>query len=276
MGKLIEKLHQIGQGASGSLGFAPRRESGQAPRQAATLVTLRAGDTAAAEAVAKAGVDGVIISGWKPGANISALTAALASSPVIWGVEYEGDGDDEPGKAAREAGAAFILLAERAAAGALFDESSQFDRVITITAPASEDDYLMLRATNALPAQAALVMLPTGVADLAGLSVAAFARLAIIAESLRFPLLAAVNDAPDLRACRALVRLGVDGIVLGGVGVAADMLAAQVRAIRSDMEKVPPLSRREEISLGSMLSGAGGGLGLPTRKTEPEPEPDEE
>lgn len=276
MGKLIEKLQQIGQGSSGSLGFAPRRDGGSTPRQAATLVTLRASDVAAAEAAAKAGVDGVIVAGWKPGANISTLSAALSASHTLWGVEYGGAGEDEPAKAAREAGAGFILLGDSAAVGALFDEANQFDRVVTIAAPTSELDYLTLRMTNALPAQVALVTLPTGVADLAGLSVAAFARLAAVAESLRFPLLAAVNDVPDLRACTALVRLGVDAIVLGGVGVEASALADQVRAIRADMEKVPPRTQREGVSLGSMMSGAGGGLAPRRREPEPEPDPDEE
>lgn len=276
MGKLLEKLQQVGQGSSGSLGFAPRRDGGSTPRQAATLVTLRASDSAAAGAAAKAGVDGVIVASWKPGANVSTLSAALDASHTLWGVEYAGTGEDEPALAAREAGAGFILLGESAGAGALFDEAKQFDRVITISPPNSELDYLALRMTNSLPAQAALVELPTGVADLAGLSVAAFARLAAIAESLRFPLLAAVDDVPDLRACTALVRLGVDAVVLGGVGVEASALAGQISAVRAAMEKVPPRTQREGVSLGSMMSGAGIGLAPRRQEPAPEPDPDEE
>ncbi|HEX9037047.1 MAG TPA: hypothetical protein VF808_08675 [Ktedonobacterales bacterium] len=278
MGKLIDKLKQIGQGSTGSLGFAPRRETGSAPRPAATLVTLRAGDVAAAEAAAKAGVDGIIVAGWKPGANVSTLSGALDASHTLWGVEYEGAGEDEPVKAALSAGAGFILLGEKAAVGALFDEAKNFDRIVTITPPLNEADFLTLRVMNALPAQAALVTLPAGVADLAGLNVAAFARLAIIAESLRYPLLAAVNDVPDYRACHALVRLGVDGIVLSGVGVEAGTLAKQIRAVSADMEKIPPLSQRESVSLSGLMSGAGGVLGVPPKRPEPAPEtePDEE
>ncbi len=272
MGKLIEKLQQIGQGPTGSLGFTPRRDNGNTARPAAVLVTLRAVDTGAAEAVAKAGADAIIIAGWKPGANITAFKAAVESSRALWGVQYHGAGDDEPVKAAREAGAGFILLGEDAAVGALFDEPGQMqiDRVVTISAPKSEMDLLTLRVINSLPAQAALVALPAGVADLSALSVPAFAQMAIIAESLRFPLLATVNDAPDLRASRALIRLGVDGIVLSGIGVEADTLASQVRTVRADLEKIPPLSQREGIN----LSGLMGAMGAAPSKPEPTPTPE--
>ena len=272
MGKLLEKLRQVGQGSSGSLGFMPRRDSGAPARPAAVLVTLRAADTGAAEAAAKAGADGIIIAGWKPGANVSAIKAIAESSAAVWGVQYEGAGDDEPMKAARAAEAAFILLGEDAAAGALFDEAGQTDRVISISAPQSEMDLLTLRVLNTLPAQAALVTLPAGVSDLSALPVPAFARLAIMGEALRFPLLAMVNDAPDMSASRALIRLGMDGVVLSGVGVEEDHLASQVRAVRADLEKIPPRSEREGIN----LTGLMGGLGAAPGKPAPETEPDEE
>ena len=273
MGKLIEKLQQVGRGSSNSMGFMPRRDNGSAARPAAILVTLRAPDTGAAEAITKAGADAVIIAGWKPGANINAIKAIVESSAAIWGVQYNGAGDDEPVKAAREAGAGFILLGEDAAAGALFDEAGQIDRIITISTPKSEMDLLTLRILNALPTQAALIALPAGAADLASLPVPAFALLAVIAESLRFPLLATVNDAPDMRASRAMVRLGIEGIVLPGVGVEADVLASQVRSMRADLEKIPPRSQREGINLTGLM-GAAPGQPEPTRA--PEIEPDEE
>lgn len=274
MGKLIEKLKQIGQGPSGSLGFMPRRDNGAKARPAAVLVTLRASDAGVAEAVAKAGADAIVIAGWKPGANITAIKTAIESVQTLWGVQYSGAGDDEPVKAAREAGAGFILLGEDAAVGALFDEVGQIDRVVTVSAPESEMDLLTLRVINALPAQAALVTLPAGVAELAALPVSAFAQLAIIAESLHFPLLATVNDAPDMRASRALIRLGIDGIVLPGVGVEQDLLVSQVRTVRADLENIPPLSQREGVN----LSGLMGAMGATPAKPEPAPEiePDEE
>ncbi|HEU0026942.1 MAG TPA: hypothetical protein VFQ25_07480 [Ktedonobacterales bacterium] len=276
MGKLIEKLRQVGQGSSGSLGFMPRRDSGAPARPAAILVTLRATDTGAAEAATKAGADGIIIAGWKPSANVSAIKAVAESGAAVWGVKYDGAGDDEPMKAAREAGAAFILLGEDAAAGVLFDEAGQTDRVISIAAPQSEMDLLTLRVLNALPAQAALVTLPAGASDLSALPVPAFAQLAIMGESLRFPLLAMVNDAPDMRASRALIRLGMDGVVLSGVGVEEDLLAGQVRAVHADLEKIPPRSEREGINLTGLMGGLGAAPGKPEPAPAPEIEPDEE
>jgi DNA-binding NarL/FixJ family response regulator len=270
MGKLVEKLQQIGQGASGSLGFMPRRDNGAVARPAAVLVTLRAADASVAEAVTKAGVDAIIIAGWKPGANISAVKNAIESGQALWGVQYNGAGDDEPVKAAREAGASFILLGEDAAVGALFEENGQMDRVVTISPPQNEMDLLTLRVINALPAQVAIVALPAGVADLSALPVPAFAQLAIIAESLRFPLLALVNDEPDQSACRALVRLGVDGIVLPGVGIEADTLANQVRAVRANLEKTPPRSQREGVNLSGLLGAAGATPGKPAPEVDPD------
>lgn len=276
MGKLIEKLRKVSQGPSGSMGFSPRRESVAAARPAAVIVSVRAADVAQAEAAVKGGADAIVIAGWKPGANLTAIKAALSASATIWGVQYDGAGDDDPSKAASEAGAAFMLLGAEAAAGALFDEVEKFDRIVTISAPRSELDFLTLRVLNALPAQAALVMLPVGVGDLAKLPVPAFVNIAIVAESLRFPLLAAVNEAPDQRACRALVRLGVDGVLISGVGVDASKLGTQIRATITELEKTPPRSEREGVNLSGLLGGFSSSSNKPEPSPTPEREPDEQ
>lgn len=267
MGQLIEKLQRIGQGPSGSLGFMPRRDNGDHARPAAVLVTLRAQDTVAAEAAIKSGVDAIIITGWNPGVNVADIKKACQTGQTLWGVRYDGAGEDEPVKAARDAGAGFLVLGDDAAVSPLFEDLDKFDRVVTIAAPTNEMDLLTLRALSALPAQAALLALPVGVAGLAALPASAFARLAIIAMSLRFPALAAVDDVPDLPACHALVRLGIDGIVLAGVGVETSVLGKQIAAVRGHLEKVPPLSGLDHVSLNSM-PGSG-----PAR-SGPEPKPD--
>jgi hypothetical protein len=240
------------------------------------LVSLRAQDVGAAEAAAKAGADAIILAGWKPGGDITAFKAAAESGKTLWGVRYDGPGDDEPMAAAKAAGAGFILLGEEAAVGALFDEENPLDRVVSITAPQTELELLTLRTVNALPAQAALVALPKGVAALRSLPTQAFARLAIIAQSLRFPLLAEVDEAPDLIASRAIVHLGIDGIVLSGVGVESGALASQIQAVRSDLEKIPPLSKGEGVNLSALPTGASALPGQPKPEREPDREPDQE
>ncbi len=222
MGKLIEKLRQVGQGSGGSFGFFGRGQTASVPaRPAATLLTLAASQVDAAEAAAKAGIDIVVIAGWKPGADISAIKTALESASTLWGVEYSGGADAEVAAAAQKAGANFLLLGPDAPASALYEQTEQFDRVVTLSAPASEMDLLLYRMANALPAQAAVIQMPVGMRDLPKQTIVEAARLALLTSSVRFPLLAMVDEAPGMAAALALVRLGVDGIMVSGVGASA-------------------------------------------------------
>jgi len=277
MGKLIEKLRQVGQGSSGSFGFFARAQAANTPaRPSAVLVTLAADDVAGAEAAAKAGVDAIIIAGWKPGASVKAIKAALDSANTLWGVEYSGGAEEDVAAAAQQAGASFLLLGPEAPAAPLYDQPEQFDRVVTLSAPNSEMDLLLYRMVNALPAQAALITLPVGMRDLPKQSLTEYTRLALLAASVRFPVLAAVDETPSLRAARTLVRLGFDGILLSGVGVSATQIGQQVESLRADLEKIP-LSEgqeREGVSLGGLIGNLGAGV-QPERR-EPEKDPDHE
>lgn len=277
MGKLIEKMRQVGQGNGGSFGFFGRGQARSVQaRPAAVLVTLAASDTAGAEAAAKAGADAVIIAGWKPNADVKAIKTTLESANVLWGVEYSGGSEDDVATAAQQAGAGFVLLGAEAPAAPLYDQLDQFDRVITLSAPNSEMDLLLYRMANALPAHAAMITLPVGMRDLPKQSISDFARLALLTSSVRFPLLAVVDETPNLRAARTLVRLGFDGIVLTGVGASADQISQQVQSLRSDLEKIP-LSEgqeREGVSLGGLIGNLGAGV-QPERR-EPEKDPDHE
>ncbi|MGH2503726.1 MAG: hypothetical protein ACRDID_14550, partial [Ktedonobacterales bacterium] len=220
MGKLIEKLRQIGQGGGGSFGFFGRGQGSSAvARAAAVVVTLGAAEVAAAEAAAKAGVDAVIIAGWKPGADVSAIKTAMESASTLWGVEYAGGSEEDVTDAAQKAGAGFLLLGADAPAAALYEKVEGFDRVITLTTPESEMDLLHFRIANTLPAQAGLAPLPVGVADLPNLPLSQVTRLAMLTSTARLPLLAVVDDLPSLRAIRMLVRLGFDGVVIAGAGM---------------------------------------------------------
>src|SRR5487761_1966553 len=277
MGKLIEKLQQVGQGSGGAFGFFARGQTASAPaRPAAVLVTLTASRGAAAEAVAKAGADAVIFAGWKPGADLAALKAAMESASVLWGVEYAGGDDLDVVAAAQKAGAGFLLLGPEAPAVALYDQPEQFDRVVTLSAPRYELEMLAYRMTIALPAQVALVSLPVGMRDLPRQTISDYARLALLTSSVRFPVLVTVDETPDLRAIRTLVRLGFDGIVLSGVGMSLEQLTQQVQRLRADLEKIP-LSEahgHEGGSLGGFLGNLGAGV-QPERR-EPDKQPDHE
>jgi hypothetical protein len=282
MGKLIEKMRQVGQGSGGSFGFFGRGQIASAPaRPAAMLVTLTAADMAAAKAVAKAGVDAIIIAGWKPDADLTAIKTALESANTLWGVEYAGGAEDDVATAAQQAGAGFLLLGAESPAAPLYDQPEQFDRVVTLTPPHTEMDLLLYRMANTLPAQAALITLPVGMRDLPKQSIGDFARLALLAASVRFPLLAAVDETPNLRAARTLVRLGFDGIVLSGVGANPEQIALQAQTLRADLEKIP-LSEgqdRESVSLSGLVGNLTPAVQPERRdpeRREPEKDPDHE
>lgn len=276
MGKLIEKLQQMSKGGESGMGFA-RRPSGQAPRPAGVLVSLRATDAAAAEAAAKNGADAVIVTNWTPKTDVSAITTAIASgaAAMLWGVEVgelETDASDTL-KAARTAGASFAILPVTAPAALLFEEVEQFDRIVTLAQPDDQMALLLLRAANALPAQAGFVRLDISSAALARLSVTDFTRLKLIAESLRFPLLVALpaTEIPDAQATRILVRLGVDAVTLQGAGATAEALGAQVKTVREQLEKTPIQKDSADgpISVGGLMSNQG-------QSARRAPDPDEE
>ncbi len=91
MGKLVEKLHQVGQTTGNRFGFMGRAEAEtHPPRPAALLVALGAGDTATAEASIKAGADGFLITDWSPNSDIDRMKATSQPGGTLWGVEYAG------------------------------------------------------------------------------------------------------------------------------------------------------------------------------------------
>jgi hypothetical protein len=275
MGKLVEKLHQVGQASGGGFGFAGRAaSSSRKPRPAAVLITLNSADAASAEAAAKAGVDGVLITGWTPGSDIGRLKSALLSSGTLWGVEYAGGGPSGDGvlAAAAEAGASFVVIGSSAPAAVLFDEVDQLDLVVSIDAPKDDLSLLLVRAENLLPAQAALVSLAGDSSSLGKLTVTEFARHRWVFETLRFPALVMLNEAPQAETVRTLVRLGADGLIIAGAGGKPEALAKQVQALGEMLEALPiQKSQRGSVAIGGFIGGSG--ESAPGRPT---PEPDEE
>ena len=276
MGKLVDKLRQVGQGSGSGMGFLGPRTPAQAPRPAAVLVSLGAGDVAAAEAAVKNGADGIIVTRWKPGTELGKLHAAVQSS-AVWGVEA---GDARTGsdalKSAQEAGASFALIGQSAPARLLVESLDGFDYVVAVDPPSDDLGLVLLRAENLLPAQVALLQLRLSNADLASMSVGAFARLRLMCEGLRFPVLVTLAQAPDAAHVRTLVRIGADGIVLPGEGVSASALGQQVQALREQLEKTPLDDKdRSEVAIGGLMA-AGGAIPTQTPGPEPgrEPEPD--
>ena len=276
MGKLIERLHEIGQGTSAGFGFmSSARAQARAPRPAAILVAVGTGDSTAAEAAVKNGADGILLTAWRPGTDVSKIVATARSGGAIWGVEYDGEGEDATGvlRAALDAGAAFAVVGPATPASVLFEDVEKLDLVVTVDPPTTELERVLLRAENLLPAQAALIRAHLASADLAKLTVSSFARLKLLFEALRFPALVTLADVPSPTYVRMLVRMGADALVLPGAGASGEKLGPQVAALRAELEKTPARSdERESVAIGGLMQ-VGGQSPAPSK---PEPEPEKE
>lgn len=279
MGKLLDKLQQVGQGSRAGFGFLPSSKAkGQAPRPAAVIVSLGATDAAIASAAAQAGADGVLVTGWKSGTDVSKVATALQGTEAVWGVEYSSDGTYSEGvmKRAQEAGASFAVVGPSTPVRTLLDELEKFDFVVTVDPPHDEMELVLLRAQNLLPASAALVRTQLSSADLAKLTVKDYAQLKLIFESLRFPALVALRDAPEPATVRTLVRMGADALVVPAAGASADAISTKVKSLREELEKTPARPESgESVAIGGLMAAGGTSL-QPEPKPEREPEPERE
>lgn len=282
MGKLVEKLNSVGQSSGGGMGFFGRtRPAARAARAAAILISLGATDAAVAESAIKGGADALIITGWKPGADVKAISGAVSGSEAIWGVELADTAGAEALKSAQEAGASFAIVGPSASARLLLDDIEKFDVVVTVDPPKDDLSLLILRGENLLPAQAAVLRTRFTNSDVSSLTIQDFARLRLMFEGLRFPVLATLQEAPEEANVRTYARMGCDGLVLPGAGVDAARLGKQVQALRESLEKIPPRSEdRPGVAIGGLMEASGTSLPeQPSRRgptPEPEPEPEHE
>src|SRR5258708_7165694 len=129
------------------------------PRPAAMGVTRRAADSAAAEAAIKNGADAIIITGWKPSTDLSALKSALSASSALWGVESAAEGSAAASAitAAQEAGASFVIVGPTAPATLLADKHEKFDIGVAVEPPADYVGLVLLLAEQLLPVAASLL-----------------------------------------------------------------------------------------------------------------------
>jgi hypothetical protein len=277
MGKLVEKLQQVRQSSGSGIGFFGRSQSsGSKARAAAIVVSLGAKESASAAAAIKAGADALLVTDWTPKSDLSAFTAAIKGASALLGVWLaEGEsGGYGTLKQAQEAGATFAVVGSDASAHMLFEELDHFDRVVTLDVPHDDLGLLLVRMQNLAPAQAALLRVGLTAAAIAKMTISDYTRFKLVIESLRFPALVTLDGAPETHSVPVLARLGIDGLVLPGAGVAADTLSAQVTALREELERTPITHEGSESALlGGLVGMQGTGL---TPQREPEREPQRE
>lgn len=255
MGKLLEKLDKVSQTSNAGIGFLGGRPSGHAPRPIGLLVSVKTADVAAAAAAVKNGADGVIALGWKSGATLSDLKTAVVDAAL--GVELPSDAGAGALKEAQEAGAAFVLASSTLRARALLDEAEKLDIVLALDLPRDDMAMLLLRGQSLAPAQLGLLNSGLGAGEIARMSVADFARMRLVVESLRFPLLISLKEAIAAEDAVTLTRLGFAGVVLASQGT-AEQVGTQIQSLREALEQVPtPKGERGDVRLGGFAAGGG-------------------
>lgn len=279
MGKLVEKLHQISQATGSTIGFLGGRASAQKPRPDAILVRVDVTDTAVAEAALANGADALIVVDWAPATGLGAMKSIVGGKGVVWGADLAAASGSQSGllKELTEAGAAFAVLDASASARLLFEDADKPDRKLDLVGgvemPSSELGLLLVRAQSLLPVQVGLLRPDIGAREVERMSVGEYARLRLVVESLRFPMLLSLQAAPAEADVATLVHLGIAGVVLPGQAADPQQLGAQIKALRETLEKTPtPKEDRENILISGLMPAAQ----QPGAPAQPEREPEHE
>jgi hypothetical protein len=225
MGKLTEILHRAGVTRSGAIGFTGHTANAAKSKAAAIIVS--AADATEAAALIKAGADVVILA---EGADLQ----AAKGSEVAWGSDVRGAKSlaEDDLKALHERGADFVLVDASASMRSLSTHVEQLDRALFLAPPTDDPLLIGFRALNVLDVDVVVLDLALKAKELAGLTVKDFARLRLLGESLRFPVLVTLADVPAPEDVRTAARLG-DGIWLTSATPDA------VTKLREELERVP-------------------------------------
>jgi hypothetical protein len=160
-------------------------------------------------------------------------------------------------KEAQDAGADFILASSSLRVRALLDEVEKLDVVLELDLPRDDMAMLLLRGQSLAPAQLGLLNAGLGASDIARMSVADFARMRLVVESLRFPLLISLKESIAAEDAVTLTRLGFAGIVLLSQGT-AEQIGTQIQSLREALEQVPtPKGEKGDVRLGGFAAGSG-------------------
>jgi hypothetical protein len=252
MGKLLEKLDKVSQTSNAGMGFLGGRTSGHAPRPIGLLVSVKVTDVSAASAAVKNGADGVIALGWKFGASLADLKTAAGDA--AFGVALPADAGAGALKDAQDAGAEFVLAPSALRARALLDEAEKLDVVLELDLPRDDMAMLLLRGQSLAPAQLGLLNTGLGANEIARMSIVDFARMRLVAESLRFPLLISLKEAIAAEDAVTLTRLGFAGVVLASQGT-AEQVGTQIQSLREALEQVPtPKGETGDVRLGGFAA----------------------
>jgi len=114
---------------------------------------------------------------------------------------------------------------------------------------------LLVRGQSLAPAQLGLLNTGLGSTEIARMSVADFARMRLVVESLRFPALISLKEAVAAEDALTLTRLGFAGVVLASQGT-PEQIGTQAQSLREALEQVPTQkTERGDVTLGGYATG---------------------
>lgn len=230
MSRLADRIKRTSRVEAGPIGFGLAAERRASPT---LLCLLRLDKDEVGKVGDAAGADAVIISGLDAG-KLGDAIKKMGDLPV--GVRLE-NAERAAVTAAREAGADFVLLDERASAEAVLEE--RVGLVLSVSADMGDTE---LRVLAGLPLEALEV--PAAREPLTVRGMMELRRLSLLSQT---PLLVEVE--PEIGASRlqALREAGAVGVILDGKH--ADGLTALREAVLS----LPPRGRRREERAEAVL-----------------------
>ncbi|NQW22748.1 MAG: hypothetical protein HQ475_04805 [SAR202 cluster bacterium] len=255
MSKFIDRLDEIIEGAPASMGFGPARS--EKPPGLALIVQVSSSHKTGTATATGVSPDGIIISGVKSPAEVTALKDSLSDS--IWGVRTDSL-SSEDAKAYLEDGCDLLAFQLKGTSiGAVSSEDST--RVLCIDSNSDVED---LRDINALPVDA--VLFPLSGAS-SSWTLDDLAKVARIRGRLGKYLLAEISESPNADELKVLRTAGINGLVLD-VSAGKEALES-LKKLLMDMPKPGPKRAGKSTAI---LPGAS----FSPQSEEPAEEPDED
>jgi hypothetical protein len=280
MGKLTETLEKVQKGSGGGMGFGRRRAQSK-PRAAGVVVALGQADAGLVEAVAKAGVEGVIFTAQRgKGASKGQLSAEeyrkaaepLKAASLPWGLDLsEVASTLEPDalKSLREGGADFVSFPLGAPARLLQERPEGLDRIIALGALTDDPLLLLERSVNLLSVQVAQFDFGLTAERVRALTIEDLLRYRMLRETIRFPALYSVQGELGAEEVKTLVKLGASALLVQAeAGVTAAALSKRLIALREELERVPTSDEEGDTPSLAMLPG--------TSKAESQPKTEDD
>lgn len=246
---------------SGGIGFLGRHKSESKPHAAALVVRFPDLTPGYAEAVLKAGADGLLFT-WngKEQATLETLKTEIASAAsnneqLVTGLQITGGWNtlnQDSFTTFKELGIQYIVLPFDAPARLLALESKEIEKVVTVPSRSGEMYPLFIRNLTAFDGIAA-VLLDFGLTNTIGsLTIEEVLHYRAVREAVRFPALVTTPENLDEAGAYTISTIGVQAVVLTA-SENEEATRQKVKALRETLEKIHPEEKESTTpSLGKL------------------------